>query len=169
MADLHWTWSERRDSCLICGDPTEYGNRRFCSSRCRMKHRRSGGVLHASCILCHVQIDLTERGLTKAGEDSARTRRNDARLCASCRLSRKHRHRYSARALALRDGARCGICGTDVDMDLPWPNALSPSVDHVVARSDGGTDDPTNLQLAHLRCNMVKSFRSNWTTNAEVA
>ncbi|WP_354596069.1 HNH endonuclease signature motif containing protein [Streptomyces sp. JL1001] len=31
------------------------------------------------------------------------------------------------------------------------------SVDHVVPRALGGTHEPSNLQLAHLYCNQVKS------------
>ncbi|RVW06740.1 HNH endonuclease [Rhodococcus spongiicola] len=67
----------------------------------------------------------------------------------------------SARQLALRDGAICGICGGDVDMSLSRKDdgAMCPSVDHIVPRSLGGSHDPSNLQLAHMVCNMRKSDR----------
>ena len=36
--------------------------------------------------------------------------------------------------------------------------ALAPaaSIDHILPRSRGGTDDDSNLQIAHLRCNLLK-------------
>ena len=42
-----------------------------------------------------------------------------------------------------RDGYVCWLCG------LPGAD----SVDHVIPRSRGGTDDDDNLRAAHLRCN----------------
>lgn len=33
---------------------------------------------------------------------------------------------------------------------------LAASVDHIIPRSAGGTDDPGNLQIAHLFCNLMK-------------
>jgi HNH endonuclease len=35
---------------------------------------------------------------------------------------------------------------------------LAAVVDHIVPRSDGGTDDPDNLQIAHWRCNALKHY-----------
>jgi hypothetical protein len=32
----------------------------------------------------------------------------------------------------------------------------SPSVNHIIPKSRGGTNDPRNLQIAHLRCNLLK-------------
>ncbi|MEU7489851.1 HNH endonuclease signature motif containing protein [Streptomyces fradiae] len=65
----------------------------------------------------------------------------------------------TARQLARRDGETCGICGAPVDLtvrradDAKW----CASVDHVIPRALGGSHDPSNLQLAHLHCNQVKS------------
>lgn len=36
------------------------------------------------------------------------------------------------------------------------PDPLCASIDHIVPLSQGGTNDLTNLQLAHLRCNLRK-------------
>lgn len=35
--------------------------------------------------------------------------------------------------------------------------------DHIVPRSRGGTDDPSNLRLAHAICNLVKGNRVDLT------
>lgn len=51
-----------------------------------------------------------------------------------------------------RDGYICGICG-----DLVCPTELS--VDHIIPIARGGTDDLTNLQVAHRVCNSRKGAR----------
>lgn len=46
-----------------------------------------------------------------------------------------------------------------MDFRLTAPDPYRPSVDHRVPRARGGTNEPENLQLAHLHCNQVKSDR----------
>jgi hypothetical protein len=60
-------------------------------------------------------------------------------------------------ALFARDGGLCGLCGQSVDRTVKWPHPSSPSVDHVLPLSVGGSDSSDNLQLAHLGCNLKKS------------
>lgn len=57
-----------------------------------------------------------------------------------------------------RDSRVCHLCG------LPtlkaWdPNDMgrSPSLDHIIPRSKGGSDEPSNLATAHFRCNAIRS------------
>ena len=60
------------------------------------------------------------------------------------------------RYLAERDGTQCGICRKPVDLRLKSGTRgsdLGPSVDHIVPRSEGGSDDPANLRLTHWGCN----------------
>lgn len=66
--------------------------------------------------------------------------------------------------IAERDNYRCGLCGDLVDMTLPYPDPLSPSLDHIrpLQPADGGepgAHDPDNVQLAHLSCNIIKNNR----------
>lgn len=157
-------------ACVICGSMSmTYRSRRFCSARCQMLESRSRrefpDAIRPSkpCALCGVLIDLFAPGVGSGGVLSARKRRADSSLCADCRRQNGYRHHWSTQALAARDGTDCRICGGSVDMTLRSPDPMSPSVDHVVSRSDGGSDDPTNLQLAHLTCNHRKSRRSGWT------
>ena len=56
-----------------------------------------------------------------------------------------------------RDSWVCGICEGAVDASLAHPDPMSASLDHVVPLAKGGTHTWDNLQLAHLRCNVVKS------------
>lgn len=85
--------------------------------------------------------------------------RSDVMMCVSCRGARCRRHKTPVRVLALRDGTNCGICGETVDLDRKHPDPFSPSVDHVIPRARGGTDEASNLQVAHLTCNQKKQAR----------
>lgn len=53
-------------------------------------------------------------------------------------------------------GARCHLCGDAIDLALRKPDPLSLSIDHVVPRSRGGSDDLSNLRPAHLGCNSAR-------------
>lgn len=142
--------------CANCGaehDGSVY--RLFCTSNCRIAYKLHGGPRPTStpCVACGVAIDLTVRG--KRGQ----LRKAAVKFCRPCKQDYA-KYKLSARELAQRDGTDCGICGLPVDMDLTRADTLDcPSVDHIVPRARGGTHDPANLQLAHLRCNMAKSDR----------
>ena len=55
-----------------------------------------------------------------------------------------------------RDDWVCGICHEPVDPALRWPDGESPSLDHIVPLSRGGSHSLDNVQLAHLLCNIRK-------------
>lgn len=60
-------------------------------------------------------------------------------------------------AIYERDGYTCWLCAEPIDMsDGPSEN-WAPSLDHVIPRSRGGSDDPENLRTAHRYCNSVRS------------
>jgi hypothetical protein len=52
-----------------------------------------------------------------------------------------------------RDDWTCWVCAGDVDPHAVAGSPHAASVDHVVPRARGGTNDPANLRLAHRRCN----------------
>lgn len=62
-----------------------------------------------------------------------------------------------------RDGYECQICGeaTDPSAD-PWSDWY-PSLDHIVPRSQGGSDDDDNLRTAHRWCNAARGDLSYYT------
>ena len=68
--------------------------------------------------------------------------------------------RYSNLEIAERDGWRCQLCKKKVDRRLKYPHVMSMSIDHIVPISQGGTDVRSNVQLAHLACNMSKGNRT---------
>lgn len=149
-----WKWSDRSLTCVVCSDPTVRGFRQFCSSACRMLWNvYSGDVPRSvSCRGCGNEVVLTFR------RNGSRRLNTNLLQCPDCRRTWR-KHRFSVVQLAERDGTTCSICCECVDMELRHPEPSAPSVDHFVPRVLGGTNDPTNLRLAHLVCNLRKGVR----------
>lgn len=150
-----WEWSPGK-VCVTCGkqDWPDNGFRKYCSFVCSAQYLRNGGQPpkpSQPCGRCGTPIDLLAKG--RNGHKTPVTRV----VCRHCRRARSLKHRTSVTILVARDGTKCGICNDDVDLDLKFPSPWSPSVDHIHPFSFGGTDDLENLQLAHLRCNRLKS------------
>jgi hypothetical protein len=57
------------------------------------------------------------------------------------------------RTQVLAEEADCWVCGMRVDQALPGIHPEGPTVDHITRRVDGGTNERSNLRLAHNRCN----------------
>lgn len=56
-----------------------------------------------------------------------------------------------------RDGWKCSICFGKVKSKVySCDDKWSPTIDHVIPVSQGGTDDLSNLKLAHMICNSKK-------------
>jgi hypothetical protein len=53
------------------------------------------------------------------------------------------------KALFARDGKNCGICGGELGTDI--------SIDHILAKRNGGSNRLENLRLAHRYCNQKKN------------
>jgi len=62
-------------------------------------------------------------------------------------------------AIAQRDDWTCGICGELVDRTVRWPDPGQATLDHIVPVTRGGTNDPSNLRLAHMSCNRRRGNR----------
>lgn len=163
---------ERR--CDNCGAAMQVTARRaaepnvFCSRECKQAERKAKAK--ASRIASKEPRPCLHCGAVIGAE-----RRTDARYCskecnsAAHAVTRKMSKRadrkrpevlVSRNYLGDRDGWRCKLCGKKVDRALKHPDPLSPSIDHVVPLSAGGDNELSNLQLAHLRCNLSKSARA---------
>lgn len=151
--DLQYEWAEQTP-CKVCGDREPGRFRQFCSTTCWHAWRNYDGQvpLGKPCASCGDWLEFLTTD--SAGRKGYRAHS----YCKPCKRRYKS-HYMSVVELALRDGPYCGLCGCDVDMDATRPDFMCPSVDHITPRSAGGTDDPENLQLAHLRCNVQKGSR----------
>jgi hypothetical protein len=65
------------------------------------------------------------------------------------------------RAIYERDQWTCQICSEAVDPDAT--DEWRPTLDHIIPRSHGGSDDQSNLRLAHLWCNSVRGDLSHYS------
>lgn len=137
--------------CLICERPTASG--RYCTNTCRGIDVRFKGKRPKSkpCTICGALINFTDR------DDKGWLRPTNTKRCESCRV-RRRRYPLDIHGLVARDGDACSVCGETVNLSLPFPDPLSPSVDHVHPLALGGSEGPENLALAHLICNVRKGI-----------
>ena len=60
-----------------------------------------------------------------------------------------------------RDNWTCQLCFTPTSRKFDWDDPLSPSLDHIVPKSRGGTNEHHNLRLAHWICNARRSDKED--------
>jgi 5-methylcytosine-specific restriction endonuclease McrA len=70
--------------------------------------------------------------------------------------------------LVIRDGEDCWLCGQRLDFDAPPNDNYYPSIDHVICRARGGTDEMSNLRLAHRVCNSRKDSHVPYEENVRL-
>lgn len=58
-----------------------------------------------------------------------------------------------------RDSWECHLCGGAVDATVHYNDVMAATLDHLVPRSRGGSDDPSNLLTAHRACNSSRGNR----------
>lgn len=152
--------SQRAEKCLQCGAELTKGKIRFCSEKCGTRYNRIKQGLcqtyeeHTNiCAVCGKEYQTYKQGSCTCSNTCAKKLKNG-------------RGRYYLKRIAERDGDICQICGLKVDWnDFVIKNGyivcgnMYPSVDHIIPKSLGGSDDFENYQLAHRRCNSWKSNR----------
>lgn len=157
LRPLLWQWI-KLENCKTCGlpNPEDRQSGAFCTRACGVHWRIYGGAPPkvAICVQCDGEIELTVR-------TGRYRRRADTLTCAGCQRRYDPRRVMSKNELAARDGTECAECAAAVDLDLSWPDLMCGSVDHIHPRSRGGGDDPENLQLVHLICNLRKGARAH--------
>lgn len=172
-------------TCDGCGGTftSHMSTARWCSTSCRQASRmrpcaECGKMVHHSSTSAAVSVCLDCRRSRPApkpvprmeawscldcGAESSRpaTKGQRPKWCDACRVKNRKRDgipRSVRAAVYDRDAWTCWLCEEDVDPALvgslsPW----RPSLDHVTPRSRGGSNDPSNLRLAHQWCNSVRS------------
>lgn len=95
-----------------------------------------------------------------------------AQRCADAGVRHRRRERRGqftitrSRRLAIyqRDEWMCQLCGLPVERDLPPHHPMQASLDHIECQSWALIPDhrDSNLRLAHLRCNGIRSDREDY-------
>jgi hypothetical protein len=159
-----------RPAALIARNAAKAQGLRFCTSCERTLaltefHRSTHYGLQGACKKCQVEHG---RRFAQANPESVRAW--GRRYTASGKSITKWHRREALKKGAFvadvdrtvifeRDGWKCGLCHKRVDKRIAHPHPKSPSLDHIIPLSDGGTHEPANVQLAHLGCNSAKSNR----------
>lgn len=142
---------------------TVHTGRKYCNDECaREAAMEAGGFRNRLCRDC----GESPVGLYVTYCEACRSRR----YLASRKAHRAKRRalkrdpnadRIDPTAVFERDNWKCGICHRKVNPVLTHPHPRSASLDHIVPLSPlwGGTHTLSNVQLAHLSCNMKKSDR----------
>ncbi len=73
-------------------------------------------------------------------------------------LPRSENYQSYGEAIYYRDGFICHLCGCETDHKAKktLPNSNAPSIDHIIPKSKGGDDRPSNLKTACITCNRAR-------------
>lgn len=104
--------------------------------------------------VCRKHYDVLRKS-----SDTYRAAHTQRRTLRRMRVKGVRVDRVYRRVVWERDKGRCGICGGMVDFTKVSPDPMAPSLDHIVPISKGGEHSYTNIQLAHLGCNMSKGSK----------
>lgn len=117
----------------------------------------SGGnqvYVQGACIVCAAEY-LSPGSQSRYCSKVCRDKNRNARSYGLSWLDRM--------ALFARDGWKCQICSEPVDYTADPLTDWYPTLDHIVPRSKGGSDDLSNLRTAHRWCNSVRGDLSYYT------
>lgn len=108
-----------------------------------------GVIVNGPCAWCSENFTAT----SGAARYCSKRCSGQAGHARSGRFIVEPRFRY---AIYQRDDWTCQLCLEPVERDGDKWGDWAPSLDHVVPRSKGGSDDWDNLRLAHRWCNAVR-------------
>ncbi len=144
--------------CSTCGKAFRSRRRttqRYCSKQCSNNRPRRT----AECPKCG------QRFKTRAARPGYCLTCQDERRAGHARERRVERYGaetepYTKREIFNRDGWTCQICGKPCRRDVNGRHPEGATVDHIVPFSKGGNDLKSNVQCAHLRCNLSKASKT---------
>lgn len=126
------------------------------------RHEVKAGRPERACLWCGTPIPVTMQANASYCSDACNSAAHNVTRKIAKRAGRKGRGEnalLSRDYIATRDKYRCGICGGRVVMTKKHPDPMAPSIDHILPLALGGSNDLANLQLSHLRCNVVKRHK----------
>lgn len=161
--DLEWQ-APRFEACIVdgCGKSPRSALASLCEAH-YMRLHRNGTLEAGQCSVCQGPVPLGSPFGRLYCEACALHRRRDRAKDQEHRrralMQSAESERINSLEIYERDGWRCGLCYERVDAQLAWPHPQSPSLDHIVPLARGGHHVRTNVQLAHLTCNLSKGAR----------
>lgn len=159
-----------KHSCVECGKPillssTSSPDGVVRCNTCRLVHG-SPGMYRKGC-----RCDVCVSGQSERNREYLEAFRDEHGENPNTRSRRRFRelHGYRPtvgstgwispklrRELYERDRWVCHLCGDQVDPTLDPNSNKFPSLDHIIPRSKGGSDDPLNLKTACRICNSIR-------------
>lgn len=122
-------WQNRPyHECAVCGTLTQ--NPKYCCADCR---RKANNSTHEHKRRARIESQMVDKDITLEG-----LFRRDNGICAIC-------------------GKRCNYEDYTVRANAFIAGDWYPSIDHIKPISKGGVHSWSNIQLAHRRCNTMKS------------
>lgn len=159
--------------CRCCGKSLpslKRGTRVFCSQECRYTWRvlqqQKKEIVTRLCLICskefqvqgryrrakycsnHCRSKASQQGYEQRAKELLDSSEGNGNFTISVGLE-SIRRRFSILA---RDGFRCCYCGRSARED-----GVKLMVDHILARANSGTDDPSNLITSCQDCNLGKA------------
>src|SRR5690625_393745 len=136
--DLEEPWVKWNDLTRVCTEcektfTATYRTDRYCSSACNLR--------------CWKKRNR-ERYLAQERE---RMRRRRALILET------QTDTFTDEDVRMAHGDDCYLCGKRINFRLSWPNPKSPSLDHVIPLSRGGTHTLENCAMTHWECNHKKN------------
>lgn len=132
--------TEQRQACVKCGLS-------FPLTRDYFGHRSQTGKFRTTCRQCESARVLAYKRKNKEG-DNRRTRERQAKLDGW-----KPTAQLRQRLFEEQQGY-CALCGSTID------TLREAQVEHLKPLNQGGTNEESNLVLAHSKCNQEKHGKS---------
>ena len=125
-------------NCVVCGKWADgtIRNQRFCSMECNLADWKRRNP---------------ER-LRELGREHVRRRR--------ARILETQVDKFTDKDVRMAHGDICYLCNEKINFRLKHPNPKSPSLDHVIPLSRGGTHTLDNAAMVHYVCNQKKGVKA---------
>jgi 5-methylcytosine-specific restriction endonuclease McrA len=150
-------YSKRGCRCEKCRAAVAKQNREYTARRRAAGKPVQRPRVSAMCAQCGdaflARTDLAGRFCSVSCANDAQGRAPEPRF----RIGKRARQRIYEDA-----GWVCQLCLSPVRLDVDPLHPRYPTLDHVLPRSRGGADDPSNLRLACRQCNVTRGSRMDW-------
>lgn len=157
----HGTASRYRSGCRCrpCRDAVAEKQRRYAAKRVAGGWPMPRSTRSARCGQCDrsfvARVDTRARFCSLDCANDAQGRSESPR--SAFKVSRSVRLSIFEAA-----GWQCQLCQALTRPDEDYNHPRYPTLDHVVPRSRGGSDDASNLRLACRQCNVLRGSNEDW-------